>query len=150
KEIPDVHFGIGASMKTAIAYSHLKIKAVSEDARVVTGVATTPTPDRVGDVVLPQGAKFKLPVPLLWQHDHLAPVGTVTQAKVTPDGIEVVAQLARPEPGMPSQLVARLDEAWASVKSGLVRAFSIGFRPIKWNIQDDGSFEFVEWELFEL
>jgi len=137
-------------MKTAIAYSHLKIKAVSEDARVVTGVATTPTPDRVGDVVLPQGAKFKLPVPLLWQHDHLAPVGTVTQAKVTPDGIEVVAQLARPEPGMPSQLVARLDEAWASVKSGLVRAFSIGFRPIKWNIQDDGSFEFVEWELFEL
>ena len=35
------------------AYSLLEIKGVDEDARVITGVASTPITDRVGDIVEP-------------------------------------------------------------------------------------------------
>jgi hypothetical protein len=50
------------------AYSLLEVKAVDDAARVIRGVATTPTPDRVGDIVEPLGVRFKNPLPLLHQH----------------------------------------------------------------------------------
>lgn len=53
----------------------------------VEGVASTPTADRMGDVVEPMGAKFQTPMPLLWQHEHDKPVGHVTFAKPTKAGI---------------------------------------------------------------
>ena len=54
------------------AYSILAVKAVENDKRTLSGMATTPTPDRVGDIVDPLGVKFTNPVPLLWQErpDH--------------------------------------------------------------------------------
>ena len=62
---------------TRRAYSFLTIKAVDEERRLIRGVATTPTPDRVGDIVEPIGVKFTNPMPFLWQHFHDAPIGTV-------------------------------------------------------------------------
>jgi hypothetical protein len=50
------------------AYAVLEVKSVDEDKRIITGIATTPTPDRMGDIVEPLGVKFKNPLPLLWQH----------------------------------------------------------------------------------
>jgi hypothetical protein len=75
------------------AYSFLEVKSVSEDLRVITGIATTPTPDRYGDIVDPLGVKFKNPMPLLWQHKSAEPVGTVRFSKATKDGIEFEAKL---------------------------------------------------------
>lgn len=129
-------------------YSTMVVKAVDEEAREITGIASTPGTDRMGDVVVPEGARFKLPIPLLWQHNHDMPIGQVVSAKVTAKGIEVVAKLAKAE--APSQLRARLDEAWQSIKSGLVRGLSIGFRPIKYAFLDDGGVEFSEWDWYEL
>ncbi|HET7375741.1 MAG TPA: hypothetical protein VFK30_03475, partial [Anaerolineae bacterium] len=59
----------------SFAYSFLHIKSFNEDERIIEGVATTPTPDRVDDIVDPMGAKFNLPMPLLWQHRHDQPIG---------------------------------------------------------------------------
>ena len=131
------------------AYSLLTIKAIDEDQRIITGIATTPTPDRVGDIVEPKGAEFNLPIPLLWQHDSSQPIGHVTNAKVTAAGIEVVAQLVKiADPG---PLKDRLDEAWQSIKSGLVRGFSIGFKELEWTrIEDTYSYRFVKWLWLEL
>ena len=42
------------------AYSTFEIKSFDEEERVITGIASTPTPDRDGDEVMPQGAKFTL------------------------------------------------------------------------------------------
>ena len=42
------------------AFSLLEIKRVDEDARQITGIATTPTADRMNDVVEPMGAQFTL------------------------------------------------------------------------------------------
>jgi hypothetical protein len=78
------------------AYSLLTLKAVDEDRRIITGVATTPTPDRTDDIVEPDGAEFKLPLPLVWQHDSRQPIGHVTRAKVTSDGIEIQARIELP------------------------------------------------------
>ncbi|WP_122523589.1 phage major capsid protein [Pseudomonas viridiflava] len=131
------------------AYSVLEIKAVDEEARIITGIATTPATDRMDDVVEPKGAQFKLPIPFLWQHRHDAPVGNVTKAVVTAKGIEVTVQLAKiDEPGT---LKDRLDEAWQSIKAGLVRGLSIGFSPIE-SANIDGSWgrRFLKWEWLEL
>ena len=132
------------------AYSLMQVKAVNEDSREITGIASTPEPDRYGDIVDPAGVKFTLPLPLLWQHWHDEPIGQVTEANVTDTGIEIKAKLVKPDADMPSQLVARLDEAWASIKTGLVRGLSIGFKPIEYSFIDDGGIRFISWEWYEL
>ncbi|WP_312838438.1 phage major capsid protein [Pantoea piersonii] len=135
-------------MKQQHAVSLLKVKAVNEDTREITGIATTPSPDRYGDVVMPEGAEFQLPIPLLWQHDHQSPIGQVTSAKVTAEGIEIKATLAKAD--APSQLAARLEEAWQSIRLGLVKGLSIGFRPIEYAYIDEGGIRFTKWEWYEL
>lgn len=136
-------------MSLSRAYSLLTVKAVDEDKRVITGIATTPTPDRMGDIVEPKGAEFKLPIPLLWQHRHDQPIGHVTKAKVTKDGIEIEAKITRfDEPG---KLKDRLDEAWQSIKSGLVAGLSIGFKPIEEaRLGETWNYRFIKWLWLEL
>lgn len=122
---------------------------MDEDKRIITGIASTPSPDRYGDVIDPDGAKFKAESPFLWQHDSIQPIGNCSAKKVK-EGIEIIAQLVKPTPDMPSQLSARLDEAWHSIKNQLVRGLSIGFKPIKYAHLDTGGINFIEWELLEV
>lgn len=130
--------------KVERAYSVLEIKAIDEDQRVITGWATTPEPDRMDDVVDPEGAEFKLPLPLLWQHDSRKPIGQVIRARVSKDGIEIVAKIAK-------GVTDEIDEAWKLIKSGLVRGLSIGFQSIKVKpIKDSFGVMFQEWEWLEL
>lgn len=132
------------------AYSVLTVKAVEDDGdeRVITGTATTPTPDRIGDVVEPMGVSFKNPLPLLWQHRSDKPVGQVRFDKPTESGITFTARL--PKIAEPGTLKDRVDEAWQSVKAGLVRAVSIGFRSIEHSVMENGGFRFLESEVLEL
>lgn len=115
------------------ACSLLTVKSFSEDERVITGIASTPSPDRDGDILEPEGAEFGSAIPFLWQHDHSRPVGQCTVRRVS-EGLEITATLAKPVPDMPSQLAARLDEAWAAIKTGLVRGLSVGFRPHEYTL----------------
>lgn len=131
------------------AYSSITLKAVDEDRRILTGIATTPSTDRMGDVVEPKGAEFQLPIPFLWQHDSSQPIGHVIKAKVTSSGIEVEVQIAKvSEPG---RLKDRLDEAWQSIKAGLVRGLSIGFKDLESaRIKDSYGLHFLKWLWLEL
>jgi HK97 family phage major capsid protein/HK97 family phage prohead protease len=130
------------------AYSVLTVRSIDEDARVIRGVATSPTPDRMGDIVEPLGVSFKNPLPLLWQHNHQKPIGTVKFDKPTKDGITFEASLAAIEE--PGALKDRIDEAWQSVKSGLVRAVSIGFRALEYSLLKEGGYRFTKSEVIEL
>ncbi|HEJ1456433.1 TPA: phage major capsid protein [Pseudomonas aeruginosa] len=130
------------------AYSVLEVKALDDGQRVITGVATTPSPDRVGDIVEPLGVQFKNPLPLLWQHEHDKPVGTVTFDKPTAKGITFTAKLA--EVLEDGKLKERIDEAWQSLKANLVRGVSIGFRPLEYSWMDDGGIRFLQTEVYEL
>jgi HK97 family phage prohead protease len=130
-------------------YSIFHVKSVNEDQRIITGIATTPETDRMGDIVEPRGAQFKLPIPLLWQHNSDQPIGEVTAARVTDAGIEVTAKFAQiDEPGA---LHDRLTEAWQSVKAGLVKGLSIGFQSIEsTRIEGTYGMRFVKWLWLEL
>ncbi len=135
-------------MNMTRVYSLLKVKAIDEDKREITGIATTPKSDSAGDIVEPDGAEYTLPIPLLWQHDALQPIGEVYAAKTTKDGIEIKARLVKVL--APSQLSARLDEAWQSIKTGLVKGLSIGFRPLEYSFMDEGGIRFSKWAWHEL
>ena len=131
------------------AYSVLQVKSVDAEQRILKGVASTPSPDRADDIVDPQGAKFALPIPFLWQHMHSQPIGQVTEAVVTDKGIEVTIQIAQIEEE--GKLKDRIDEAWLSIKSGLVKGLSIGFRGITVeDIPRSWGLNFKEWEWYEL
>lgn len=128
----------------------LHTKAVDGDARVIHGIATNAEPDRVGDVVEPLGVKFKNPLPLLFHHRSDQPVGTVKFKKATSEGIEFEASIPDiPEPGT---LRDRVTEAWQSVKAGLIRGVSIGFRANSEDMEllKSGGWRFLKSEVLEL
>lgn len=110
------------------AYATLEIKSFDEVDRVIEGIASTPDLDRHGDVLECAGAEFTLPIPLLWQHKTDQPIGEVFEAHVSPTGIAIRARFAQlDEPGA---LRDRLNEAWQSVKTRLVRGLSVGLKPL--------------------
>jgi HK97 family phage major capsid protein/HK97 family phage prohead protease len=132
------------------AYSLLTVKSVDAEQRVIRGMATTPAPDRMGDIVEPKGVKFKNPMPLLWQHKADKPVGTVNFGKPTDDGIEFEAHLPMPDE-VSGPLAERIDEAWQSIKLGLVRAVSIGFKALEYAfLEKTDGIHFLETEVLEL
>lgn len=130
------------------AYSAFEVKALGEGRRTFKGWATTPATDRVGDTINPLGVRFKNPLALLHQHRHDQPIGTATFGKPTARGIEFDAEI--PEIDEPATLKERLDVAWGEIKNKLVRAVSVGFRPIKYAFKDDGGIEYQEIEVYEL
>lgn len=133
------------------AYSVLEIKAANEAGgkRTFTGIATTPSTDRVGDIVEPKGAEFVLPIPLLWQHNAREPIGWVTAASVKDSGITVSGEVASVD--VPGKLKDRLDEAWHMLVAKLVRGLSIGFKEIEAaRIADTYSYRFIKWQWLEL
>jgi len=134
------------------AYSVLNVKEMKEDndAYYIEGVATTPKPDRYGDIVNPLGAKFALPMPLLWQHDARLPVGQLTFAKPQKNGIPFKGML--PKVKEAGNLRDRIEEAAQSIKYRLVTAVSIGFQALKdgYEMMESGGILFKEWEWLEL
>lgn len=134
------------------AYSVLETKSVSEEDGfvVIRGIASTPTTDRMGDIVEPMGAKFKTPMPLLWQHQHDQPVGQVTFAQPSAKGIPFEAKL--PIVTESGRLKDRVDEAIHSLKYKLIAAVSIGFSAIEGKVErlTSGGLRFKEWDWLEL
>ena len=133
------------------AYSVLKVKAITDDGdtRTITGTASTPKQDRDDDIMDMAGARFALPMPFLWQHNHNQPIGEVTNATVTEEGIEITATIVTIEDE--GALKTRIDEAWQSIKSGLVKGLSIGFRLLEYNyLEDSYGLHIKEWEWYEL
>jgi HK97 family phage major capsid protein len=135
------------------AYGLLTVKSVTEAGgqTVITGTASTPETDRMGDIVEPMGAKFRLPMPLLWQHESKeAAVGRVEFAEATRSGIPFRAVL--PHIAEAGELKKRVDLAIHSLKYGLVRAVSIGFHTVAGAVEalKSGGLRFKEWEWVEL
>ena len=130
------------------AYAVFETKAIDEKRRIFTGWATTPAPDRVQDTIDPMGATFKNPLVLLHQHRHDSPIGSVKFDKPTAKGIQFTAEI--PVIDEPGPLKDRVDTAWGEIKAGIVRAVSIGFRPLKYAYREDGGIDFQEVEIYEL
>ena len=87
-------------------------------------------------------------MPLLWQHQHDSPVGTVKFGKPTKAGIPFRATVAKIETA--GKLKELVDLAWDAVKAKLVRGVSIGFRALEYSFMDNGGVRFSEVEIYEL
>lgn len=136
-------------MKTQRAFSAITIKSVSEDSRVITGMASTPALDRVKDIVEPTGLTFSADAPLLLNHDHSQPVGTVQFGTPTSKGLPFTATIAKVEEA--GVVKDRTDEAWHSVKSGLIKGVSIGFIPSEYeSLGKDKGTRFMKAAVHEL
>jgi len=131
------------------AYAILTVKSVDQSRRTIAGMASTPEVDRSGDIVEPLGISYKNPLPLLLYHDSKKPVGTVTFQRPTADGLAFTASI--PTVDEPGTLRDRVDEAWQSIKAGLLAGVSIGFRSIEEAFnKDTGGFRFLKTEILEL
>lgn len=132
------------------AYSLLELKQVDDEERVLRGIATTPTVDRVGDVVDPLGAIFRGPINLHLYHKHDMPVGHVEFSRPTKAGIPFTASI--PNVAEEGTVRERTNEAWHSVKYKLLRAVSIGFNVLEdgAELMKNGGLKFTKWEMLEL
>lgn len=130
--------------KTMRAHALMQIKRADQEARRISGIASTPALDRQGDVLDPAGATFKLPFPLLMGHDHGQPIGEVIDARTTPQGIWISAQIA------PEGTSDRIDEAWRLIRAGLIKGLSVGFIGRDYEVMKNGGRRFTEWEIIEL
>lgn len=130
----------------SVVYLHTKLLSQSatetDGKRILRGIATEMGTDRVGDVVVSRGARFVLPLVLLWQHAQAQPIGSVTRAQVRDNEIRVEAELVR---GVPEA-----DRAWSLLKAGTPLGFSVGFLPIKSEPLPTGARKYTEWEWTEL
>ena len=138
-------------MSMTRAYSQFHVKGVDAERRLISGVATTPETDRIGDIIEPLGVAFKNPLPLLLYHDNTRPVGRVTFSTPTKDGIRFEAHL--PDIAEPGPLRDRVQEAWQSIKAGLLTGVSIGFRVLDdavERIKETGGLRFLKTEVIEL
>jgi HK97 family phage major capsid protein/HK97 family phage prohead protease len=137
-----------ARIERAWATLKLAPAADTKTERVIRGTASTPSTDRMGDIVEPMGLEFKNPLPLIWQHRHEQPVGLVTLDPPTEKGVTFSAVFAAAEPGSP--LAVDIDKAYQAVRLGLVRGVSIGFRALELNFMEDGGIRYVRSEIVEL
>lgn len=128
--------------KVVKALSAFTVKSFDPEQGIIRGIATTPKTDRDGDIVMPEGAVFELPLPLLFNHDPNQPIGHVIEATATKAGVEIVAKVAK-------DATAKIAEIWQLIKSGLVSGFSVGFRALEAEPIETG-FKFNKWQWLEL
>jgi HK97 family phage major capsid protein/HK97 family phage prohead protease len=131
------------------AYSLLEIKSVEPARRTFSGIASTPELDRHGESLDPAGVTFRNPLPLLFHHDQKQPVGTVILT-ATPDGILFEATI--PQIDEPGPLQWRTDEAWQSIKAGIITGVSVGHRASRDGIKhlQNGTRRITKSEICEL
>jgi HK97 family phage major capsid protein len=129
-------------------YSLLDVKGIDEEQRIIRGFATTPTPDRGGDVVEPFGVQFKNPLPFILHHQKTLPVGDVYFLTPTADGIPFEARI--PKVAEAGIVKDRVDEAWHSAKYGLLKGVSIGYRILDAAPRKSGGLHLKKIEVVEL
>ena len=131
-------------------YQTVTAATLQPSTELATCMISTITPDREGDVVVPEGGNFanfmKSPV-LMWAHggtDGYAsvPIGSVTALEVMPGhGVKAEWKWLEGDP-----FADRIKNAW---QQGVVRASSIGFKPLTYQKNGMGN-DIQTWELLEL
>lgn len=123
--------------------------AVVQDAlgeRQIRVVASDPTPDRAGDIVVPAGCILvnyrKNPI-VLADHDPTKPIGNA-ETVVQNGRLQSLVTFA------PEGASEKADEYCALAKAGVLNTVSIGFMPIEASPIKGGGVLFSKWELLEI
>lgn len=124
-------------------FATIEVRSIHDEKREFEGIATSGALDTHGTIFEPLGARFSLPIPLLWFHDQETPVGEIIHAENRAGKWHIRGFIQNvAEDGVVKQIT---DRAWHSVKYGLIRGLSIGAKPLK----QQGN-RFVEWAWREL
>ena len=127
------------SVGTAYANRLLAQPGVFDDQaktyRIIQGIATVKKKNKDGVLFDPAGARYELPVPLIWRHDWAIPLGRVTAIKVTPAGLWFEGRLA-------DGCLEWSERCWEHLKYGRVPAVSL----MGWNLPPYTG----QWNLFEI
>lgn len=128
------------------AYSTFQIKSVDEDKRILEGIASTPTPDRMNDIVELDGMEFKLPIPFCLYHDTRLPFGNIYAAKKSNGQLLIKVQDIPPVGEL-----EYVDIGWKQIKHKLMRGLSIGFQSLDkvWDKAIDG-WRYTKSEILEV
>lgn len=125
-------------------------KTVAQSGDGLEFVLSDATRDRYGDIVDPAGWDlkwFKQNPIALFGHSSSFPIGTWSNARV--EGGKLIARLNLAARGT-SQ---RIDELISLVEQGILRAVSVGFKPLKWEPMDKekpyAGTKFLKQELME-
>ena len=124
-----------------------EIKGINESERSITALVSTAARDRMGEVLLPEGADLKQfkknPVVLFGHNYSQPPIGRAMWIKKTAEGILSKVQFAT---------TAFADEVYQLYKDGFMKAFSVGFLPKEFS-DGDGKKQprrtYSKWELVE-
>jgi len=110
---------------------------VSTSERRIRAIANTPTLDRWGTIIRPEGMRIvpNSPVPLLYGHRE--PAGRIIEIERTAGAIIFEAIVAD-------------DRAWNLVRTEQVTGISIGFIPEAWDFDDDDTPVCRDWSLCEV
>ncbi len=114
--------------------------------RQVRVVASTPTVDRAGDIVVAEGidlAAYKGNPVILWNHDPSSPIARCIEIGVKDGQLEAVAQFP------PEGTDALADRLYGLIKAGVINATSIGFNPVKETPIKGGGMTVEQAELWE-
>lgn len=134
---------------TDIRRKFLAAAVAADDAlgpRQIRVICSTPTPDRVDDVLEPNGCQLdnynKNPI-VLADHDPSKPIGRAAVA-IEDDQVTAIIDFA------PEGISAKADEYCGLAKAGVLGAVSVGFRALDWEPIKEGGYRFIKWELMEL
>jgi len=130
------------------AYSLLDTKEYQDDKQILTGIATSASVDRMGDIIEMDGVEVASDIPLFLYHDSTKTVGRAKFGKPTKKGIPFEARM--PKVMEAGALKDRIDEAWQMVRYGLITAVSIGFNAREYSFIEGGGVRFTGVEVLEL
>ena len=118
---------------------------------IAEGIASTPTLDSDRDSLNSLGASFRtMPFPFILNHDHLNPVGQVTEATPTNKGIKVKIRI--PYVKEIGKLKEQTDYAIHCIKYNIISGLSIGFSANQSDavVNEKGGLNIDKFEVYEL
>ncbi len=123
----------------------VQVKAIGD--RQVETIASTASLDRENDRILASAWRLdayrRSPV-VLWGHDYsMPPVARSLNVRVVGDALRTVDEFP------PRGIYPLADTVHDLVKAGFINAKSVGFRPLRWQPNDEGGRNYTDVELLE-
>lgn len=121
------------------------VKDTSLGDRQIRIIVSDATPDRVGDVMVPEGCDWSeyRNNPIVRQHEPDCPLGNA-QVKIRNSRIEALIDFA------PAGISAKVDECCGLAKAGVISAASVGFDPAESEPLAGGGRRYTKWSLLEV
>jgi len=148
QELEDLESYLHGSAESPLLYRCGYMTKAADDSETMEFIASEESEDRFGDIIEVDGwqlANFRRNPVFLWAHDsRTPPVGRVTKVGPSETGRQLLASVKW---DMDDPFAAMIQSKYAN---RFMRAVSVGFRPLEFNLMDKGGIRFTKQDLLEL